>query len=511
MLFAELANVSDLVSQQPSRKRKIARISALLVKVDREEAYAALKYLVGELPQGRIGLGYSTVAKVKTPPSTAATLAVLDVQRALDTIAATKGGGSRRRRNELLVALFARATESEQLFLKKLLIGELRQGALQGVMIEALADAADVPPAAVRRAVMVSGDLAEVGTTLLAEGEQALASFRLQLGTPLQSMLAQPVASVDEAVELLQEPLLEYKLDGARVQVHRAGSSISVFSRRLNDVTASLPEVVELAAALPADRFILDGEVLTTADNGRPLPFQVTMKRFGRNRDVARLRNELPASAYFFDCLHLDGDDLIDRGTVERRDALSELVDEERRVAQLQTASTQAARAFFASARDAGHEGLMAKAPAAPYLAGNRGQDWLKIKVTHTLDLVVLGAEWGSGRRRGKLSNIHLGARDDDGFVMLGKTFKGMTDKLLAWQTEALLALETHRDRHVVYVRPELVVEIAFDGVQASRQYPGGVALRFARVRGYRPDKSPSQADTLEAVQRIHQNNLPLK
>jgi DNA ligase-1 len=353
---------------------------------------------------------------------------------------------------------------------------------------------------------MLAGDLGAVAIAALTGGGEALAGFDVELFRPLQPMLAQTAEGVGEALSRLGGAAsLEAKLDGARVQVHRRGDEVRVFSRRLNEVTVAVPEVVEAARALPAHELILDGEVIALRPDRTPHPFQVTMRRFGRKLDVEAMRGELPLTPFFFDCLWRDGRELLSAPLAERAAALAELVPEAWRVERLVTSDAAAGDAFLRRTLDAGHEGVMAKALAAPYEAGSRGQSWLKVKLAKTLDLVVLAAEWGSGRRRGWLSNLHLGARDPaGGFVMLGKTFKGLTDETLAWQTERLLALAAGREGHVVHVRPELVVEIAYNDLQASPHYPAGLALRFARVKGYRPDKSAADADTLGTVREAY-------
>jgi len=375
-------------------------------------------------------------------------------------------------------------------------LGELRQGALAGVMADAIARAADVPAAAVRRAAMLAGDLGAVAAAVIADGGAGLEGFRLELLRPVQPMLAQTAETLEEALERARPAAVEWKLDGARIQAHRVGDQVRVFTRNLADVTERLPEVVEAVRALAVKSVVLDGEAIALDAEGRPQPFQVTMSRFGSRASV-----EPPLTAFFFDCLHLDGEDLVGRPARERLAALPD----ELRVPRIETDDAAEAEAFLEDALARGHEGVMVKALDAPYEAGRRGTGWIKVKRAHTLDLVVLAAEWGHGRRSGRLSNLHLGARDPTtgGFVMLGKTFKGMTDAMLAWQTERFLELETHGDGHTVYVRPEQVVEIAFDGVQTSRRYPGGVALRFARVKGYRPDKRAEEADTIETVRAL--------
>jgi DNA ligase-1 len=465
-----------------------------------------VRYLSGDLPQGRIGLGYAAVFAVTAEPAPAGTLTLLEVDARLSEIGTQKGAGASGRRADLLGALMGKATSAEQTFLKRLVVGELRQGALEGVMAEAVAQAFGVPPELVRRAAMFSGDLGAVARAAAVGGSAALAEFRLELFRPVGPMLAQSAAGPGEALETLGSALLEYKLDGARVHLHKLGSDVRVYTRKLHDVTDRVPELVTLAGSLPAAELVLDGEVLSLKPDGRPQPFQVSMRRFGKKQDDERLRAELPLRPFFFDLLRENGEDYIDKPALVRSEALKALLPESARVPSLVTADPDEAERFLAAAMAAGHEGLMAKAKDAVYEAGRRGAAWLKLKPSHTLDLVVLAVEWGSGRREGFLSNIHLGARDprSDGFVMLGKTFKGMTDAMLAWQTEAFKALAVGSEGHVVHLRPELVVEVAFDAVQESQQYPGGLALRFARVKRYRPDKPPSEADTIDTVRAIH-------
>jgi DNA ligase-1 len=439
-------------------------------------------------------------------PAALPRLTVLDVDRALGELAAISGSGAARRRRALLGELFAAATEPEQAFLRRLLLGELRQGALEGVMVEAIAQAANVPARRVRRGLMLSGDLPRVAALALSAGEAGLAVFRLQLMEPLKPMLAQPAQDLDAAMGQLGAAALEYKLDGARIQVHKQGGAVRVFTRRLNEVTGSVPEIVAAIEALPADELILDGEALALRPDGRPHPFQVTMRRFGRKLDVAALRGALPLSGFYFDCLFRDGEELLDAPVRTRSQALETIVPAGALVPRLITDAPETARQFLEAALRAGHEGLMVKALEAPYEAGSRGSAWLKVKSAHTLDLVVLAAEWGSGRRSGWLSNLHLGARDPEtgGYVMLGKTFKGLTDRMLSWQTARLQSLAIGQAGNVVHVRPELVVEIAFNDLQASPHYPGGLALRFARVKRYREDKRATDADTLETVRTLY-------
>ncbi len=430
-------------------------------------------------------------------PRTAApagpTLELLDVDRAFDRVGAATGRGSQGVRRRELSDLFGRATEPERRFLTRLLLGDLRQGALEGLMIEAVARAAEQPASDVRRALMLAGELGPVASAALADGAAGLSRFSLTVLRPVQPMLAQTADGVEDALARISPAAVEWKLDGARIQVHRLGEDVRVFTRTLADATDRVPEIVEAVLALPASALILDGEAITLRPDGRPHPFQVTMSRFGSRLDVERQRGTTPLSPFFFDCLHADGEDLLDRPAGERSAALADRVPERARAPRAIAGSAAEAGRLLEEALSRGHEGVMVKALDAPYEAGRRGAGWLKVKRAATLDLVVLAAEWGHGRRRGWLSNLHLGARDPStgGFVMLGKTFKGMTDEMLAWQTERFLELETGRDDLTVFVRPELVVEVAFDGLQASSRYPGGMALRFARVKGLPARQAP--------------------
>jgi DNA ligase-1 len=485
---------------------KIDLLAGLLRRSLPEEIPVAVAYLSGELPRGTIGIGWASLRGLPPPAAPPATLEVLDVESALRRIATSTGRGSQAARRSELSRLFGLATEPEQRFLTALLMGELRQGALRGVMTEAVARATDVPASEVRRAVMLAGNLGEVAAAARADGRGGLAAFRLTLLRPLQPMLAHTAEGIQEALGRVGPAAVEWKLDGARIQVHRLGSEVRAFTRNLADITHRLPEVVEAVQALPVSSVVLDGEAIALRPDQRPHPFGVTMSRFGTRLEVPELRVAVPLSAFFFDCLHLDGEDLIDRPARERFAALGERIPEGMSVPRIEDADPTDAERFLKEALAGGHEGVMVKALDAPYEAGRRGSSWLKVKRAHTLDLVVLAAEWGHGRRRGWLSNLHLGARDPrtGGFVMLGKTFKGMTDETLAWQTERLQQLEISRDDYTVHVRPELVVEVAFDGLQSSPRYPGGLALRFARIKGYRPDKGPEDADTIETVRGIH-------
>src|SRR5215207_1557285 len=504
VLLVELSETWQAVAATRSRLTKIGLIAERLRQLTPEETVPGVAYLCGELRQRQVGVGWAALRELPAPAS-APSLAVAEVDALLEEIGRQGGPGSQRERRRLLHELFGRATEPEQRFLRQLLLGELRQGALEGVVVEAVARAAEVPATEVRRALLLRGDLRAVAVAALAAGSAGLAQFRLEVGRPLAPMLAQPAESVDAAFARVSPAAVEEKLDGARIQVHRSGGQVGVFTRSLDDITARVPEVVEAALGLPVRDVVLDGEAIVLRADGRPHPFGVTASRFGSRSAIPKLRAELPLSSTFFDVLHLDGEDLLDHPGGERFAALERAVPELLRVRRSITDDPSAAARFLAETISRGHEGVMVKSLQTPYEAGRRGGGWLKVKPTHTLDLVVLAAEWGHGRRRGWLSNLHLGARDPSGpvgepggFVMLGKTFKGMTDELLRWQTERLLSLAVTKNDWVVHVRPELVVEIAFDGVQTSPRYPGGVALRFARVLGYRPDKPAREASTLD-------------
>jgi DNA ligase-1 len=515
----QVAITSGAVSATQSRLEKTALVSRCLGQLSASEVQVGVAWLSGELRQGRIGLGHALLAGVSALPAAASTLTLLEVDQAFERLAQTKGSGSAAQRERELGSLLSRATAVEQDFLQRLLLGELRQGALEGVMIEAIARAYGVAAGSVRRALMLSADLGGVALAALERGEAGLGGFALQLFRPVQPMLAQTAADLSDALSRVTRPALELKLDGARIQVHRLDDEVRVFSRQQNEVTTAVPEVVEAVLRMPARSLVLDGEAIALAADQRPLPFQATMRRFGRRLDVDSLRRRLPLSCFFFDLLHRDGTDLMGHAASERVRALGELVPatgdatalpagepraEARAVPRIIVDDLAQGEAFLQGALQAGHEGVVAKALDAPYEAGRRGGSWLKIKRAHTLDLVVLAAEWGSGRRKGWLSNLHLGARNPDGgFTMLGKTFKGMTDQILGWQTEQLLAREIGREGATVYVRPELVVEVAFDGLQTSPHYPGGLALRFARIKGYRMDKRADHADTIETVQML--------
>lgn len=504
MRLAAVVETSRLVAETTKRLAKIDLLAKLLKQAPAEEVEIVVAFLTGRARQGRIGIGYGNLRDAKESPASEPSLEVAEIDRTFEDITKAQGSGSQRRKLELLSAVFARATASEQQFLMGLLMGELRQGALEGIMLDAISKASGIPADRVRRAVMMAGDIAVVGRALLEKGEAGLHAYDVQLFRPIQPMLAQTAEDVTEALADLGEAALEFKMDGARVQVHKSGAEVLVYTRALNDVSAAVPEVVEAVRALPAHDLILDGEVLSLLPDGRPQPFQITMRRFGRKLDVSRMRSELPMTAFWFDLLYLNGGSLLDEPQARRFQSLAELAPAS--LIPHTIASDAAAGAqFLEQSIERGHEGIMAKATGATYAAGGRGQSWLKIKRPRTLDLVILAAEWGHGRRQGWLSNLHLGARDTEkgGFAMLGKTFKGLTDEILAWQTQELLKLEIGRDNYAVHVEPKLVVEIAFNEIQVSPRYPSGLALRFARVKRYRPDKTVAESDTFQTVQKM--------
>jgi DNA ligase-1 len=503
MTLDELVQTSAAVAATSGRLDKIGKLAMLLGRLAPEEAPIAIGFLIGWPRQGKLGVGWSSAsAASEQTPANSPSLDLRDVDAVFDELKSVKGKSSAGRRTALLESLFARATAAEQRFLAALIVGEVRQGALEGVLIEAIAKAAGVASPVVRRAAMMAGDLGVVARAALAEGEAGLAQYQLQLFRPVQPMLADSAPTVAEAMLDRGTVAVEWKLDGARIQVHRHDDRVAIYTRNLNDVTDRVPEVVEAIRALDVDNVILDGEVIALGEGGRPQPFQVTMTRFGRRLAVEEMRATLPLNAFLFDILYHDGTSLIDEPLVERLRALDAVVPEAMRVPRVVTGEVAEGERFQANALERGHEGVMVKSLDAPYAAGRRGAAWLKVKTARTLDLVVLAVEWGSGRRKGWLSNIHLGARDPrtGEFVMLGKTFKGMTDEMLEWQTREFLAREVRREGHIVYVRPEVVVEVAFNEVQQSWQFPGGVALRFGRVKGYRPDKSAETADSIDAV-----------
>ena len=507
-LLAVTAAVSRRVSETSSRLEKIRELAEHLRRLAPDEIPIAIAFLSGETRQGKLGVAYAALrSAADSPAASQPALTLQDADTAFAALAETAGKGSAAARTQHLAELFARATAEEQDFLARLIVGELRQGALKGIMVDAIAKAADIPVAAVRRAAMSAGGMSEVAQAALTEGQTALARFTVRLLQPVLPMLSQTAEEVGEALARLKLAAFEWKLDGARVQVHKSGGEVRVYTRNLNDVTARVPEIVEAVRGLPASSLILDGEAIALRPDRRPHSFQTTMRRFGRKLEVEAMQRELPLSVYFFDCLLRDGAALVDRPAEERFAALTESLPATLVIPRLVTADPIEGTRFFDDAIALGHEGIMAKSLTGLYEAGRRGAGWLKLKRANTLDLVVLAAEWGNGRRRGRLSNLHLGARDPatGGYVMLGKTFKGLTDEMLEWQTREFPKHEASRDRYAVYLQPAIVVEIAFNEVQESSQYPGGLALRFARVKGYRPDKRPEDADTIAAVRRIHE------
>ncbi|MFJ6729237.1 ATP-dependent DNA ligase [Streptomyces sp. NPDC091281] len=512
MLLTRLADVSREVAATSARSHKIELLAELFRDADADDVPIVIPYLAGRLPQGRIGVGWKVLSS-PVAPAAAPTLTVRAVDALLTDLAKVAGPGSQAERARLVGELMGAATEDEQRFLFGLLTGEVRQGALDALAVEGLAGATGAPAPDVRRAVMLAGSLQTVARALLADGPAALERFRLTVGRPVQPMLAQSAPSVGEAVGKLGACAVEEKLDGIRVQVHRDGDTVRVHTRTLDDITDRLPELTSAALELAGERFILDGEVIAFGADGRPRSFQETASRVGSRVDVATAAAAVPVSPVFFDVLSVDGRDLLDLPFAERHAELARLVPEPMRVRRTLVDGPDgvpAAEEFLRETLARGHEGVVVKALDAPYNAGRRGASWVKVKPVHTLDLVVLAAEWGHGRRTGKLSNLHLGARTaDGGFAMLGKTFKGMTDAMLTWQTGHLRGLAVREERWGVIVRPELVVEIAYDGLQRSTRYPAGVTLRFARVLRYREDKRPAEADTVETLLAAHPEVRP--
>ncbi len=508
-LFAAVADTSRAVAATRSRTEKVELIAALLRSAAPAERAVIADLSAGVLPQGRIGIGRRSLRADPATNAAEPSLSVADVDARLTELAGLYGSGSARRRVALLADLRSLLTTDEEQFLTGLLLGDARQGAGDGIMLKAIATAAGVAEADVRRAVMLAGRAGPVAALALDGGADALRTVRLDVGRPLRPMLAGSSPDVVSAVD--DHPwTIEVKLDGIRLQAHKNGDTVRLFTRSLDDITDRLPEVVDVVRALPADRVVLDGEAIALAADGSPEPFQVTGARTASSADPQQLRAQVPVTPLFFDLLHLDGRDLVDVAQQERRTALAELVQPENLVDAHEVTDTGAAQRLFDDWVARGHEGAVLKRRDLPYAAGRRGSGWVKVKPRHTLDLVVLAVEEGSGRRRGFLSNIHLGARDPaGGFVMLGKTFKGMTDEMLAWQTRRFTELMVDRDDWTVRVRPEQVVEIAFDGLQRSTRYPGGLALRFARVVRYRDDKSAEQADTIDDVRRLSEWSRP--
>lgn len=506
MELQALADTSRCVAETSRRLEKVTLLAEFLRRLEPEEIPIAISYLSGNLRQGKIGIGYAVLRDAGPCTSESCNpLTIIETDRLFEEIAAVSGPGSSAKRVRLVRELMSRATSEEQDFIQRLIVGELRQGSLEGIMIEALARAAGIPPEKMRSAAMLAGDLPLAGRIALQEGTAGLERFQIHVLRPFQPMLAQTARDTAEAIDALGTTALEYKMDGIRIQAHKLEDEVRLFSRNLNDVTEAAPEVSELLLKIQARSFILDGEVLALREDGTPFPFQITMQRFGRKLNIAEARRVIPLTPFFFDIIYLDDKPLLSLTERDRFAALQTIIPTPCLIPRIVTGSAAEAKEFLARARTAGHEGIMAKAPDSHYEPGIRSSNWLKVKPTHTLDLVILAAEWGHGRRRGRLSNLHLGARDPAGagFVMLGKTFKGLTDAMLEWQTKRLLELEVSRDNWTVYVRPELVVEVAFNEIQSSTQYPAGMALRFARVKRYRTDKSADEADTIETVRAL--------
>jgi DNA ligase-1 len=509
--LADIVAASRDVAATRSRTKKIARFAAILPTLSLAELPAAIGFLCGELRQGRLGLGYRTLRDVKAQPEPAVSaVSVLELDAVFQALEALSGKGVASERDKLLQALFARLTAEDRDFVVRLVLGELRQGALESIVLEAVALATSISPEEIRKAMLFAGNAAAVALAAFRGGAAELSSFSIELFRPLRPMLAQSAKSAVEAFERTAPCAFEHKLDGARVQVHRQGERVAIFSRYGNELTAALPEIVELARSFAANELVLDGEVIALRLDGRPQPFQVTMQRVGRKLGIEAARADLPLRAFFFDCMYLNGRVLVELPNSERWQALCTAVPEAARFTRVEPSTAAEGQAVLEAALATGNEGVVVKSLASTYEAGRRGAGWVKVKPAPTLDLVVLAAEWGSGRRTGLLSNLHLGARDPESgkFVMLGKTFKGLTDATLAWQTQKLQELATDRSDWVVKVRPELVVEIAFDGLQKSSTYPGGLALRFARVKGYREDKPASAADTIAFVRELYERSL---
>jgi DNA ligase-1 len=507
MLFIkDFVQISEKVAATPKKKEKVSLLSNFFKEAKGKEISLSAFYLSGELPQGRMGIGWITLQEaLKGVPFLLEPLSLVDLDNYFDSVARERGPGSSARKVQILREAFSHAGEKERVFLTRLILGEIRQGALEGLILEAVAHATSLPLDLLQQSLMFSGSIGEVARTAIEESVPGLSRFQPRLFHPISPMLATPAEGGDEAIDRLGEAGWEYKIDGARIQVHKDGEEIRIFTRHLKEVTESVPEIIHLARQFPMDKAIFEGEAIALREDGRPLPFQTTMRRFGRIQDVERVQREIPLKPFFFDLLYLDGQSILDAPYSKRFEQLTERMPFEYLIPRIVTADEGKVRDFLLQSLKAGHEGLMAKGLDSPYVAGQRGFLWLKIKPAQTLDLVILAAEWGHGRRKGWLSNLHLGARDEGSgeFVMLGRTFKGLTDDMLQWQTKKLLELEGGRDEWTVYVRPELVVEIAFNDIQESPRYPGGLALRFARVKSFREDKSPSEADTFQKVRTI--------
>jgi len=502
MLLYDVAAASSAVAATSSRLAKRSLLAAVLSSAPVDDLEIVVSYLAGELRQRRTGIGWATLG-APPAPATEPSLTIAEVDAEFERASMLSGPGSAAQRTTMVAGILSRATAAEQRLLRGLVFGDVRQGALDAAVLDAVAVASGVPLALVRRAAMLRGASGPVAVAAMNGGGQAVAAFGLTVGQPVRPMLAASAPDVAAALVKSGVPAcLDVKLDGVRIQVHRRGDDVRIFTRSLDDITARLPEVCDVVRSLGRSSLILDGEVLILDSTGRPRPFQETAARTASHQAAGTRGRPVP---FFFDVLHVDAVDLIDEPLSTRLATLDDLLPPECRVARLATDDPEAAQRFFDEAVAAGQEGVVVKALDAPYDAGRRGSSWVKVKPRHTLDLVVLAVEWGSGRRQGWLSNIHLGARNPDGggFVMLGKTFKGMTDEMLAWQTARFLELEESRSGHIVRLRPEQVVEVAFDGLQRSSRYPGGLALRFARVVRYRDDKTAQEADTIDTVREL--------
>lgn len=503
MRFENIVAASERLRATAGKKEKVAILADLFARSREGETYLLAHYLVGSIPSGKIGIGWKTIQNsIEGLAPSDRSIEIPEVQRYLEDLAGVKGAGSAQQKIRILRQLFGRLKENERAFLIGFLLGELRQGALEGLVLEAVAKASSIPSDLIRQSFMFAGDIGLIAEAAFHKGAKGLEQFGPRLFQPVSPMLASPAEDPEEVLERLGEAAWEYKIDGARIQVHKSNGDVRIFTRQLKDVTESLPEIAAFARTLPMGEAIFEGEAIALHQDGKPLPFQTTMRRFGRIRDIEKTREEIPLSSYFFDLLYLEGDPLFTRPYRERFNLLASFFPPEHVIPRILTADEDEARSFLQKSLQAGHEGLMAKSLESAYAAGQRGFHWLKVKRARTLDLVILAAEWGHGRRQGWLSNIHLGARDPESgrFVMLGKTFKGLTDRMLQWMTEKLQTLETNRDDYTVYVRPELVVEIAYSDLQESPRYPGGLALRFARVKRFREDKQAGEADTIQTV-----------
>jgi DNA ligase-1 len=496
-LLADVVTASEEVTGTSSRSRKVAILAELLGRLEPSEVGVAVGFLAGAPRQGRVGVGHSTIYGIECAPAPEPSIAIEELDRAIEEVQSTTGSGSAGERRRILTELLSRATEAEADFVKRLFTGGLRQGALAGLMVDAVAKAAGVSGVIARRALMLSGDLSRTAEIAMTEGEEGLREVGFELFRPIFPMLASTAANVAEAVESFDRSSVEWKLDGIRIQIHRRGDEVRIYTRNLNETTDTLPGIVEAVRRLPLTQAVFDGEALWMLEEG-PAAFQET---------VSRMDPDAPPEGivtFLFDVLHLDGEDLLDTPLEERASRL-EAIAPHLRIPSVITSDPDTGQQVLDDALGAGHEGIVVKDAGSAYIAGRRGKAWRKVKPVRTYDLVVLGAEWGHGRRQGWLSNLHLGARDPrtGELLMVGKTFKGLTDALLDWQTKELLAREVERKGIAVLARPELVVEIALDGVQSSTRYPGGLALRFARVKRYRPDKSAAEADTIDDLREL--------